>query len=91
MDEEKIERNKKKLFDRLRKLNSMTSEEKLKELEGLFMQKSEVEGKDKLPSGFCLTGIEILMDRLIEVYNDTSDQMNCPFKYAKVKIGRHEK
>jgi hypothetical protein len=31
MNEERIEKNKLKLFDSLRKLNNMTSEEKLKE------------------------------------------------------------
>jgi hypothetical protein len=81
--EEKIEKNKRKLFDNLRKLNNMTSEGKLKELEELFRQKSKGEGK--LSTEFCLTGLEILMDRLMEVYNDTSDRINCPFKYTKVE------
>jgi hypothetical protein len=80
--EEKTDKNKRKLFDNLRKLNNMTSEGKLKELEELFRQKSKGEGK--LSAEFCLTGLEILMDRLMEVYNDTSDRINCPIKYRKV-------
>lgn len=87
--EEKIEKNRRKLFDNLRKLNNMTSEGKLKELEELFRQKSKGEGK--LSAEFCLTGLEILMDRLMEVYNDTSDRINCPFKYAKVKTKKYQK
>lgn len=56
--EEKIEKNRRKLFDNLRKLNNMTSEGKLKELEELFIQKSK--GEDKLSAEFCLTGLESL-------------------------------
>ncbi len=76
--EEKIEKNRHKLFDRLRKLNRNTSEEELKKLEDMFKQKS------KYP-GLCLTGLEITMDRLIDVYNEISDQIDCPVKYTKVK------
>ena len=67
----------------------MTSEGRLKEFEELFMQRSRGEGK--LSAEFCLTGLEITMDRLMEVYNDISDQTDCPFKYVKVKIGRYQK
>lgn len=84
---DKIERQKKKLFDRLRKLNNATSEDKLKELEELFRQKSKEESKG-VSKEFCLTGIELTMDQLMEVFNDISDETNCPFKYTKVKIGR---
>ncbi len=76
--EEKIEKNKRKLFDRLRKLNKTTSEEELKKLENMFRQKPEY-------SEFCLTGLEITMDQLMEIYNEISDETNCPFKYAKVE------
>ena len=76
--EEKIEKNKRKLFDRLRKLNKTTSKEESKKLENMFRQKPEY-------SGFCLTGLEITMDRLMEIYNEISDETNCPFKYAKVE------
>ena len=86
-DEEKIEKHKKKLFDRLRKLNKATSEEKLRELEELLGQKSKGEGK--LSAGFCLTGLELTI--LMEVFNDISDQTNCPVKYTKEKIGRYQK
>jgi hypothetical protein len=81
MDEEKIEKNKRKLFDRLRKLNKKTSEENLKELEDLFRYKSRGEGK--LSAEFCITELEITMEQLTEVYNDISDQINCPIKYVK--------
>lgn len=84
IDGEKIEKQKKKLFDRLKKLNKATSEEKLKELEELFEQKSK--GGGKLSEEFCLTGLELIMDRLIDVYNDISDQANCPVKYVKEEV-----
>lgn len=87
--EEKIEKNKRKLFDRLRKLNRTTSEEELKKLEELFRQKSKGEGK--LSAEFCLTGLEITMDQLMEIYNEISDRTNCPFKYAKVEIKKNQK
>ena len=87
--EEKIEKNKRKLFDRLRKLNRTTSEEELKKLEELFRQKSKGEGK--LSAEFCLTGLEITMDQLMEIYNEISDRTNCPFKYAKVKTKKYQK
>ena len=76
--EEKIEKQRKKLFDRLRKLNRITSEEELKKLEDMFNQKPEY-------SKLCLTGLEISMDRLIEIYNEISDKIDCPSKYAKIK------
>jgi hypothetical protein len=76
--EDKIDKNKRKLFDRLRKLNKTTSEEELKKLEDTFRQKHEY-------SEFCLTGLEITMDRLMEIYNEISGETNCPFKYAKVE------
>jgi len=87
--EEKIEKNKRKLFDRLRKLNRTTSEEELKKLEELFRQKSKGEGK--LSAEFCLTGLEITMDQLMEIYNEISDRTNCPFKYAKIETKKHQK
>ena len=77
--EEKIEKQRRKLFDRLRKLNRTTSEEELKKLEDMFRQKPEY-------SEFCLTGLEITMDQLMKIYNEISDKTNCPFKYAKIKI-----
>lgn len=89
MNEEKIEKNKRKLFDRLRRLNSMTSKGKLIEFEELFRQKCQSEVK--LSADFCLTGLEVTIDRLMEVYNDISDQTNCPLKYVKTKIGRYQK
>lgn len=89
MNDEKTEKQKKKLFDRLRRLNKVTSEEKLKELEELLRQKSKGEGK--ISAEFCLTGLEITMDQLIKVYNDISDQTSCPFKYTKVNLGRDQK
>lgn len=87
--EEKIEKNRRKLFDRLRKLNRTTSEEELKKLEELFRQKSKGEGK--LSAEFCLTGLEITMDQLMEIYNEISDRTNCPFKYAKIKTKKYQK
>lgn len=84
MRNEKIDKQKKKLFDRLRKLNQITSEEKLKELEKMFKQKSKGEGK--LSTEFCITGLELTLDRLIEVFNDINDQTNCPIKYTKQVI-----
>lgn len=87
VEAEKINIQKKKLFDRLRKLNKATSEDKLKELDELFEQKSK--GNGKLSEEFCLTGLELTMDRLIEVYNDISDRANCPVKYVKAEVGRH--
>lgn len=77
--EEKIDKQRQKLFDRLRKLNRTTSEEELKKLEDMLRQKPKY-------SELCLTGLEITMDRLMEIYNEISDQTNCPFKYAKVKL-----
>ena len=81
--DEKIEGNSKKLFDRLRKLNKATSDEELKKLEEEFAQKSKY-GK------FCLTGLEITIDRLMDVYNDISDKTNCPIKYVKETVKRKE-
>lgn len=89
IDIEKIDKQKKKLFDRLRKLNKITSEEKLKELDELFTQKSKGEGK--LTREFCMTGLELTLDELMEVFNDISDQTNCSVKYVKAKIGRYQK
>lgn len=60
MNDEKTEKQKKKLLDRLRRLNRATSEEKLKGLEEMFIQKSKCEGK--LSADFCMTGLEITMD-----------------------------
>lgn len=77
--EEKIEKQRRKLFERLKKLNRITSEEELKKLEDMFRQKSKY-------SEFCLTGLEITMDQLMDIYNEISDKTSCPFKYAKVKI-----
>ena len=85
-DTEKIDKQKRKLFDRLRKLNKITSEEKLRELDELLTQKSK--GGGKLSPQFCLTGLELTMDQLMEVFNDISDQTNCPVKYVKEKIGK---
>ena len=76
--EEKIEKQRKKLFERLRKLNRITSEEELKKLEDMFKQKPEY-------SNFCLTGLEINMDQLMNIYNEISDKINCPSKYVKIK------
>ncbi len=76
--EEKIEKHRRKLFDRLRKLNRNTSEEELKKLEDMLKQQSKY-------SELCLTGLEITMDRLIDIYNEISDQIDCPVKYTKVK------
>jgi hypothetical protein len=72
----KIEKDRKKLFDRLRKLNKITSEEELKKLEKMFEQKPKY-------GSFCLTGIEITLDQLIGIYNDISERTNCPVKYVK--------
>lgn len=86
VEAEKIQIQKKKLFDRLRKLNKATSEEKLKELDELFGQKFKGDGK---PSGeFCLTGLELVIDRLMKVYNDISDRTTCPVKYVKDDVRR---
>ncbi len=81
--EEKIDKQRRKLFDRLKKLNKTTSEEELKKLEDIFKHKPEhVE--------FCLTGLEITMDRLVKIYNEISDQTDCPFKYTKVEIKKEK-
>jgi hypothetical protein len=82
--EEKLEKNRKKLFDRLRKLNRTTSEDELKKLEDMIRQKP---GSSEL----CLTGLEITMDRLMKIYNEISDQTNCPVKYTKIKIKKYQK
>lgn len=79
MEDKKIEKDRKKLFDRLRRLNKITSDEELKKLEGWFVQKPKY-GK------FCLTGLEITIDQLMDVYNDIRDQTDCPIKYVKVQI-----
>lgn len=84
IETEKIKTQKKKLFDRLRKLNKVTSEEKLKELGELFRQKSKGDGK--LSGEFCLTGLELTIDRLMKVYNDISDRTNHPVKYIKDEV-----
>lgn len=84
IEAEKVKKQKKKLFDRLRKLNKVTSEEKLKEIEELFGQKSKGDGK--LSGEFCLTGLELTIDRLMKVYNDISDQTNFPVKYIKDEV-----
>jgi len=89
MNDEKIEKQTKKLFDRIRRLSKTASEEKLKELDELFKQKSKGEGK--ISAEFCLTGLEITMDQLMDVYNDISNRTNCPFKYARVDLGRRQK
>ncbi len=77
--EGKIEKQRQKLFDRLRKLNRITSEDELKKLEDMFRQKPEY-------SEFCFTGLEITMDQLMNTYNEISDKTDCHIKYAKVKI-----
>lgn len=82
--EEKLEKNRKKLFDRLRKLNRAASEDELKKLGEMFRQQSET-------SELCLIGLEITMDRLMKIYNEISDQTNCPLKYTKVKTEKHQK